>query len=298
MFTPRWRRFERLQHLEADAHLFLGLGRERNADRVADPRPQQRAHADRRFHRAGACAASLGDADMQWVVAGVGKLLISRDREENVGRLHADLEFVEVVVLQDARVVERRLDHRLRAGLAVFLQQVLLERAGIDADAHRHAVVPGRFHHLAHPLGAADIAGVDAQASRTRIGRFDGALIVEVDVGHDRHAGRLDDLVQRLRRILVGAGNPDDVDARFFAAADLLDRRVGVGGQRVGHRLHGDRRITTHRHGPDHDLPRLAAHDVAIGTNAHGPHFTRGFACYPSLKDYRTMTVKNVSALR
>ena len=32
---------ERLQDLEADADFFLGLGRERDADRVADPGPQQ-----------------------------------------------------------------------------------------------------------------------------------------------------------------------------------------------------------------------------------------------------------------
>ena len=45
---------------------------------------------------------------------------------------------------------------------------------------------------------------------------------------------------------------------------------VGVGGQRVGHRLDGDRRVAADRHGPDHDLPRFAAHDVAIGADAHG----------------------------
>jgi hypothetical protein len=38
-------------------------------------------------------------------------------------------------------VVERALDHRLGARLAVALQQVALERAGIDPDPHRAAVV-------------------------------------------------------------------------------------------------------------------------------------------------------------
>ena len=56
----------------------------------------------------------------------------------------------------------------------------------------------------------------------------------------------------------------------------LQGRRQGkvtlssVSSQGVGHRLHGDRRPAADRHGPDHDLPRLAAHDVAIGTDAHG----------------------------
>ena len=64
---------------------------------------------------------------MQRVVAGVGELLVGRHRQEDVRRLHADLEFVEVVILQDAGMIQRALDHRLRAGLAVLFQQVLLE---------------------------------------------------------------------------------------------------------------------------------------------------------------------------
>ena len=46
---------------------------------------------------------------------------------------------------QDPGVVERALDHRLGAGLAVFLQQVALQRAGIDADAHGAAMVLAAF---------------------------------------------------------------------------------------------------------------------------------------------------------
>ena len=58
-------------------------------------------------------------------------------------------------------------------------------------------MILGGLDHFPHPFRAADIAGVDAQARRAGIGRLDGALIVEVDVGDDRHAARLDDLVQR-----------------------------------------------------------------------------------------------------
>ena len=273
---------QRLQHLEANAHFFLGLRRQGDADRVADARPQERAHADRRFDRAGAQTTRFGDTDMQRVIADFGELLIGRDREEDVGRLHADLEIVEVVILQDARVIERALHHRLGAGLAVLLEQVLLERARVDADAHRHAVVLGGLDHLAHPFGAADVAGIDAQTGSARVGGLDGALIVEVDVGHDRHRRRLHDRMQRLGRVLVRTGHADDVDTRFLAASDLRDGGFGVRRQRVGHRLHGDWRAVAHRHGPDHDAPGLAADDVAIGTNAHAANVaTRGRLIQP-----------------
>ena len=219
---------------------------------------------------------------MQRVVAGFGKLLVGRHREEDVGRLHADLELVEIVVLQDARMVERRFDHRLGARLAVLVEQVPLQRPGVDADAHGNAVILGGLDDLAHPLGAADIAGIDAQAGGAGVGRLDGALIVKVDVGDDRHPARSDDLVQCPGRVLVRAGDADDVDARLLAALDLRDGRLGIGGQGVGHRLHGDRRIAAHRHGPDHDLPRLAAHDIAIGTKAHGRQSNRRAPAYPA----------------
>ena len=93
-------------------------------------------------------------------------MLIGGHGHEHVGGLHADLELVEVVVLQDAGVAQRALDHGLGAGLAVALQQVALQRAGVDADAHGAAVVAGGLDHLAHAVGRADVAGVDAQAGR------------------------------------------------------------------------------------------------------------------------------------
>ena len=190
MLTPRWRRPSAFRISKPT--WTSSSGSADSETRIVSPMP---AHSSEPmpiddFTVPVRSAARLGDAEMQRVVAGVGELLIGGDREEDVGRLHADLEFVEVVVLQDACVVERAFDHRLRAGLAVFLEQVLLQRAGVDADAHRAAVVLGGLHHLAHALGAADVAGIDAQAGRARLGRLDGALVVEMDVGDDRHLGR------------------------------------------------------------------------------------------------------------
>ena len=94
------------------------------------------------------------------------------------------------MVLEHADMVERAFDQRLGAGLAIFFEQVLFEAAGIDADADRAAVGLGGVDHFAHPLGRADIAGIDAQAGGAGIGRLERALVVEMDVGDDRHAAR------------------------------------------------------------------------------------------------------------
>jgi hypothetical protein len=45
---------------------------------------------------------------------------------------------------------------------------------------------------------------------------------------------------------------------------DLGDGSSDIGGQRVGHGLDGDRRITADGHRPDMDLARLPPFDVLI----------------------------------
>ncbi len=267
MFTPRCRSPSALEDLEADPHLLDRIGRQAHPDGVADPHPEQAPHADRRLDRAGHQPARLGDPEMDRRVGGLGQPLIGRRRQEHVRRLHADLELVEIVVLQDADMIEPALDHRLRARLAVFLQEMLLQRPGVDPDPHRAAVVPRRLDHLAHPLHRADVARVDPQARRPRLRRLDRPAVVEVDVGDDRHRTLAHDLAERPGRALVRAGHPHDIGPRLGAGHHLRHRRAHVGGQGVGHRLHADRRAAADRHVADVDAPRLAPVDVAPGAN-------------------------------
>src|SRR5690606_622312 len=161
------------------------------------------------------------------------------------------------------------LDHGLGAGLAVFLQEVALKAAGIDADTHRAAMILGRLDHFLDALLAADIARVDAQTGRARLGRLDRALVVEVNVRHERDRDLAHDLLERRRRLLVGAGNAHDVGADLLQRLDLRDRRLHVRGQGVGHRLNGDRRVAADRDGADVDLAAFAAVDVAVWPDAH-----------------------------
>ena len=152
------------------------------------------AHADRRLDRSADQAAGLGNAEMQRAIDRVGKLLIGGDREEQVAGLHRHLIVAEIMVLEDPDMVERALDQRLRAGLAIFFEQILLEASGIDPDADRAAIGLGRVDDLADPVGRADVAGIDPQARRAGVRRLERALVVEVDVGDDRDCGRADDL--------------------------------------------------------------------------------------------------------
>jgi hypothetical protein len=202
---------------------------------------------------------------MKGIVAGFGKLLISGDREKHVRGLARNLELEEIVVFEDLRMVQGALDHGLGAGLAVALQQVAFERAGIDADPHRAAMVLGRLDHLANALGRTDIAGVYAQASGAALRGLDCALVVEVDVGHDRHLHLRHDLLQGESGIAIGAGYAHDIGAGALERLDLFYGRADVARHGIGHRLHRDRRIASDRDISDMNLAAGAAMDVAIG---------------------------------
>src|SRR5690606_4334298 len=65
----------------------------------------------------------------------------------------------------------------------------------------------------------------------------------------------------------IWAGDANDVRPGVLAAANLVDRRPRVRGRRVGHRLHGDRRVAADCHGADHDLPARPALDGAPGAD-------------------------------
>jgi len=95
------------------------------------------------------------------------------------------------------------------------------------------------------------IAGVDAQTRSTRLGRLDRALIVEMNVRHDRTG--------ECRTISASAAvdSSSGHDTRTISAPrrprlDLRDGRRSVAGQSVGHGLDADR---SRRRRPKHCQP-------------------------------------------
>jgi hypothetical protein len=87
---------------------------------VADPFAQQHAKADGGFHCAGAKTARLGDAQMQRLVDLLGQQAIGTDRQEDVGRLDAHLEVLEVEAIQVIHVAHGGLEQRFWVGSPYF----------------------------------------------------------------------------------------------------------------------------------------------------------------------------------
>ena len=73
---------------------------------------------------------------------------------------------------------------------------MFFQGSGVHTNTDGAIVIFGGLYHLFDTLCAADIAGIDPQTSGTRFGGFDGAFVVEMNVGDDWHAHLWNDLRQ------------------------------------------------------------------------------------------------------
>ena len=249
-----------LQNLDARRRLQARIARQRHADGVADAVEQQRADADGALDAPLLRQARLRDAQVQRIVARFAGQPVGRDGVRHVARLHGEHHIVKPAALQHARVAERALDHALRRRSAVLLQDVLLHRAGVDADAYRDVVRLHAVRQHAHVLLPANVAGIDAQLVDAVLHRRQRQLVVKVNVGDQRHRAAVHQRAHGFRARLVVHGDADDVRARDRQRADLRERRLHVRRVRIGHRLHGNRRAAADEHAAGLHLPGLLRH--------------------------------------
>ena len=245
---------ERLQDLLGAADFLTavaaGGGGERDADGVADAGEQQRREAGGGGDDALHAHAGFGEAEVQSVVAAGGERGVDVDEVADAGDLGGedDLVAAETVALGGRGVVERGDDHRLhhdvagveRLGeLGVLVhhagEQRLVERAPVDADAHRLLVLDRDFDHGAEVVvvlaADGDVAGVDAVLGEGLgaggiFGEQQVAVVVEVaddGRGPALFADAFDDVGNGLGCVVVVDGDADELRAGAGERGDLLD---------------------------------------------------------------------------
>ena len=234
---------QRLEQLTARLRLLDRVGGERVADRVADALGEQRADAGGRLHQPAGERPGLGDAEVQREVDGLRQQPVRVDHHRHVRRLHRDL----------ARRRSRpRRSRRARAAPRRRAPRASRRRTASAMSGSRlPAFTPmriGRPRSLASRAtalmcsGLRMLPGLSRSPCDARLHRRERELVLEVDVGDDRHRRAGDDLRQALGRGLLVAGAAHDVAAGGGERVDLGQRAVDVGGLRGGHRLHRDRR--------------------------------------------------------
>ena len=248
-----------LEDVEADLDLFDRVGRQGNADRVADTVHQQQAETDRRLHGAGAQAAGLRNAQVQRLFDLRGELAVGRHGHEHFGRLEAYLEVLEIVGVQDVDVAHGGFDHGVGIGFAVLAQQFLAERSRVDADTQRHATVACGFDDGAHAVLAADVAGIDTQAVHAVFEHLQRDVMIKMDVGHQRDGGAGPDFAEGFRGFHGRHGHTHEIRADLFKTFYLRQGGSHVAGIGIRHALYGDGRIAAYRHVAHHDPARPAA---------------------------------------
>ena len=139
-------------------------------------------------------------------------------------------------------MVERTLDHSLRGRAAELFEDVLLDRAGVYADADGQTALLCRPHDRLHAVRAADVAGVQADLVHACLDGGKRQTVVKVNVRHDRQGRACADLAQRFRRRFVRHGAAHDVAAGLRQCVNLRKRCFRVAGIRVRHGLDGDGR--------------------------------------------------------
>ena len=173
-----------------------------------------------------------------------------------------------------------------RVGVHELGQELLVERAPVDADADRLVVVDRHLDDRREVLVMAlraDVARVDPvlreRPSHLRV--LDQELVaVVMEVADDRDVdAEVADLADHLRdgcRGGVGVDrDPDELRSGVGELSHLDGRRVGIRGVGVGHRLDDDRMGRTDEHPADVDADgRTAARPRRVGRR-HGPAPTR-----------------------
>ena len=225
------------QHLVAHAALVLALAREGHADGVAQALGQEDTHTNARSNGAAEGRAGLGDAQVEGVVHLLRQQTVGLYGADHVAGLEADLDIAEALTLQHLDVAQGAFYHGLGRGRAELLQQVFFEAAAVHANADGDAFGTGLVHHGLHPLLAADVTRVDAQAGGAAVRGHQGQAVVEVDIGHHGDGAPVADLVEDLARLLRGHAHADDLAAGVGVGVDLVDRGFHIPGVRLGHGL-------------------------------------------------------------
>ena len=202
---------------------------------------------------------------MQRVVAAARELAINVDEVLHSADFRAEDDLLALHAVADRQFggAQRALHHRFHHHVARVLglvelgvgihqprQQLLIQRAPVDADAHRLVVLDGNFDHGAEVvvilLADGTIAGIDAVLGQRP--RALGILLqqdvpVVMEVADDGHGDAqllqpVDDVRHSFGGVIVVDGDAHQFGAGTGQRHRLADGAVNVGSVGVGHRLH------------------------------------------------------------
>ena len=240
---------QRLQNTPGDRRLLDRIGRERYTHGVTDAFGKQDTQAYRALDGALELGTRLRHAqvkrNMRYLARQSAIGIKRRLYAMGLGGKH---DVGKPTVLKVPHKALARHHELLGLRKLVALGDILLERAGVSADANRTARSAGSVDDGIDLSPIADITGIDAQLGGTSLDGADGELMVKVNIGDNRHRGLSTDGTEALERGLGGHAHAHDIAARPRQRANLPKRCLSIGGIGAGHGLNHDRRAAADLH--------------------------------------------------
>ena len=163
-------------------------------------------------------------------------------------------------------MLECRFYQRLRRNSFVFVQHFRVKRAGIYSDSNRNFFRLRFFHNFFDVIFRTDVARVDSKSRDSLLDRFKRKLIIEMNIGYERHVDLFDYIMKIFRRVHIRNCKPNNINAGVLQLLNLFDRRLGVRGFCICHRLHGNRRIAADWHISNKNFASLFSHFYHLET--------------------------------
>ena len=185
---------------------------------------------------------------MQGIIRLLRRQLVGRYRQRHTAGLQGQHNIMKTGFFQQTGMAQGAVQHSPGGHAALPAQNILLDAAGVHADADGHMMHSGAVRHPAHLFHAADIAGVDAHLGYAPLDGPHRQIGPEVDIRHQRHRRTVHNGGQRFQAVLIVHAQTHDVAPGLRQLPNLLQRGRSVPAVRIGHALHAHRRAAANGH--------------------------------------------------
>ena len=160
-------------------------------------------------------------------------------------------------------MAKSRVNHRFGSRLAVLLQELFFQGAGIHADPYRHQSFFRRPDDLLDLPSFTDIAGIQAQPVNAEFQNLQRQLVVKMNIRNNRKTTVGANSAQRQSSIHVRHSTADDFTADCYQPIYLGKRRCLVTSIGGAHGLDRTGRSATDTDSTDFYLPGDSFHSGA-----------------------------------
>ena len=179
------------------------------------------------------------------------KDFMSLNAHHNIGRLDADNQIVIAHILYQFYFIKRAFTDSVSCNSAVFFNEILLKRSGINAYSDGNVTLFGAVYNGLNLVARSYISGIYTDLVRSVLHSHNGHLVIKMNVRNKRYGNLLFDLRNRFGGSLIGNSTSDDLASRFFKCVYLVHGGFYIRSLGICHRLYRYRITVTDLYSAD-----------------------------------------------